>query len=201
MPEPRRIAAGPSARTARARRGAHAGGVRHQQAASPNLGDVFAAIGQRAKHVPYRNSKLTHLLAPCLGGDGKTLMLVNVAPEAEGAEESMHALQFAAKVNAVELGGGTRIPSQEKRHKRQRRKQQPRRGGARGGGQTREHVERSRQSVMPLPPGAWREHGRGETAGGTHRRGRRGEISPRKGHEEVNGWDGAARASRERARR
>ena len=70
------------------------------------LGDVFKAIGEGAKHVPYRNSKLTHLLAPCLGGDGKTLMLVNVAPEPESAEESMHSLQFAAKVNAVELGGG-----------------------------------------------------------------------------------------------
>ena len=75
------------------------------------LGDVFKAIGEGAKHVPYRNSKLTHLLAPCLGGDGKTLMLVNVAPEPESAEESMHSLQFAAKVNAVELGGGRRGPS------------------------------------------------------------------------------------------
>ena len=41
---------------------------------------AFKAIGEGAKHVPYRNSKLSHLLAPCLGGDGKTLMLVNVAP-------------------------------------------------------------------------------------------------------------------------
>ena len=85
------------------------------------LGDVFKAIGEGAKHVPYRNSKLTHLLAPCLGGDGKTLMLVNVAPEPESAEESMHSLQFAAKVNAVELGGEDAGQAQ-RRHDRARRR-------------------------------------------------------------------------------
>ena len=71
-----------------------------------SLGDVFMSISRGDKHIPYRNSKLTHLLAPCLGGDGKTLMMVNVAPEPESAEESMHSLKFAAQVNAVELGGG-----------------------------------------------------------------------------------------------
>ena len=68
------------------------------------LGDVFQSIGRGDKHVPYRNSKLTHLLAPCLGGDGKTLMFVNVAPEPESSEESLCSLRFAAQVNSVELG-------------------------------------------------------------------------------------------------
>ena len=31
-------------------------------------------------HVPFRNSKLTHLLSPSLGRDAKTLMLANVSP-------------------------------------------------------------------------------------------------------------------------
>ena len=111
------------------------------------LGDVFKAIGENAKHVPYRNSKLTHLLAPCLGGDGKTLMLVNVAPEPESAEESMHSLQFAAKVNAVELGGG------KSRAKRNVAMADPGAAAAVGAAKVDPNKSR-RQSVMPLPPGA-----------------------------------------------
>jgi kinesin family protein C1 len=69
-----------------------------------SLGDVFTAISARQSHIPFRNSKLTHLLAPCLSGDGKTLMFVNVSPEANDAEETLCSLRFASKVNACELG-------------------------------------------------------------------------------------------------
>ena len=121
-----------------------------------SLGDVFMAIGQGAKHIPYRNSKLTHLLAPCLGGDGKTLMLVNVAPEPESAEESMHSLKFAASVNAVELGGGKTAPSVTSPPCRRRAR---RRGGGERRGQRGEEPKVQRHAAPARRSRQARVHG------------------------------------------
>jgi len=68
------------------------------------LGDVMAALQKKEAHVPFRNSKLTHLLSDSLGGDSKTFMFVNINPAADSAPESLSSLTFAEKVRKVELG-------------------------------------------------------------------------------------------------
>ncbi|CAN6196612.1 unnamed protein product [Urochloa humidicola] len=68
------------------------------------LSDVIFSIAKKEEHVPFRNSKLTYLLQPCLGGDSKTLMFVNLSPEVSSTGESICSLRFAARVNSCEIG-------------------------------------------------------------------------------------------------
>lgn len=68
------------------------------------LGDVMEALDQKAKHVPYRNSKLTYLLQDSLGGNSRTMMIVTVCPTESTIEETMFTLGFASRVRNVSLG-------------------------------------------------------------------------------------------------
>merc|ERR1711957_45499 len=69
------------------------------------LADVFSAKAENRGHVPFRISKLTHLMEPCLSGPGKTLMFVNVGPEASNSHETLCSLRFAGQVSQCNTGG------------------------------------------------------------------------------------------------
>ncbi|KAK8663851.1 hypothetical protein V6N13_083656 [Hibiscus sabdariffa] len=68
------------------------------------LGDVVHALATKSCHIPYRNSKLTHLLQDSLGGDSKTLMFVQISPSERDLSETLSSLNFATRVRGVELG-------------------------------------------------------------------------------------------------
>lgn len=68
------------------------------------LGDVISALASKTAHIPYRNSKLTHMLQSSLGGDCKTLMFVQISPSATDMGETICSLNFASRVRGIESG-------------------------------------------------------------------------------------------------
>ncbi|KAL8117057.1 hypothetical protein AgCh_023298 [Apium graveolens] len=68
------------------------------------LGDVIFALASKTSHIPYRNSKLTHILQSSLGGDCKTLMFVQTSPSVADLGETICSLNFATRVRGVGTG-------------------------------------------------------------------------------------------------
>ena len=51
------------------------------------------------KHIPYRNSKLTHLLKTSLGGNSRTALIATISPASSNRTETKNTLRFALKVS------------------------------------------------------------------------------------------------------
>ncbi|KAI4290891.1 kinesin family member C1 [Pancytospora philotis] len=66
------------------------------------LGNVFMALRRGDSHVPFRDSKLTHLMQEYLTGRSRTVMIVNISPDS--ADESVRSLRLASKVAECRLG-------------------------------------------------------------------------------------------------
>ncbi|KAJ6344833.1 hypothetical protein OIU76_006380 [Salix suchowensis] len=86
-----------------------AGGVRLKEGKYINkslmiLGNVINKLSEGAKqrgHIPYRDSKLTRILQPALGGNAKTSIICTVAPEELHIEETKGTLQFASRAKRI----------------------------------------------------------------------------------------------------
>lgn len=72
------------------------------------LGNVMEALDRKAKHIPYRDSKLTALLQNALGGNSRTMMVVATCPMDNSFDETVHALQFATRVRRIQIGAAQR---------------------------------------------------------------------------------------------
>ena len=90
-----------------------ASGHRLKEAQSINkslsaLGNVICALGRAdgaAKgHVPFRDSKLTHLLSESLSGSSKVIMMLCISPTQVCGPETLCSLKFAQRCRATKLG-------------------------------------------------------------------------------------------------
>mmetsp|Transcript_40148 Transcript_40148/g.102763 ORF Transcript_40148/g.102763 Transcript_40148/m.102763 type:complete len:202 (-) Transcript_40148:68-673(-) len=68
------------------------------------LGDVLSALGTKAAHIPFRNSKLTYALQDSLCPGAKVLMLLALSPAPASVKESVNTLSFGMRMRSVELG-------------------------------------------------------------------------------------------------
>jgi len=67
-----------------------------------SLVNVIEMLSQGEKNrVPYRDHKLTLLMSNSLGGNSKTLMIVNLSPSESNAEESVSSLRYAARAKMI----------------------------------------------------------------------------------------------------
>lgn len=65
------------------------------------LGNVIVAMKKNDHHIPFRDSKLTHLMQDYLTGKSRTSMIVHINPE--NINESVCTLRFAVKVSECVL--------------------------------------------------------------------------------------------------
>ncbi|PZC85825.1 hypothetical protein B5X24_HaOG215187 [Helicoverpa armigera] len=67
------------------------------------LGYCIAQLsdGKKRGHIPYRDSKLTKLLADSLAGNGVTLMIACIAPTRSNLSETINTLRYAARAKKI----------------------------------------------------------------------------------------------------
>ncbi|GAB0198070.1 kinesin-like protein KIF12 [Grus japonensis] len=62
---------------------------------------LLAKPGGKRTHIPYRDSKLTRLLARSLGGSGITLMVACISPSSRCLSETLSTLHYASRARRV----------------------------------------------------------------------------------------------------
>ena len=74
-----------------------------------SLGRVIKSISEGDKHIPFRDSKLTHLLKESIGGNSKTCLICTLSRRSGFLEESIQSLKFAKRVKMIKNKAITNI--------------------------------------------------------------------------------------------
>ncbi|XP_026452460.1 kinesin-like protein KIN-14B [Papaver somniferum] len=88
--------------------GEHVTNLLHVTKSLSALGDVLSSLTSKKEMIPYENSRLTRLLEDSIGGSSKTLLIVNVCPNASSLPKTLSALTFSARARSAELSLGNR---------------------------------------------------------------------------------------------
>uniref|UniRef100_A0A7S1U4N2 Uncharacterized protein n=1 Tax=Phaeomonas parva TaxID=124430 RepID=A0A7S1U4N2_9STRA len=65
------------------------------------LGRCIGALFARNEHIPFRDSRLTRILADSLGGDSFTVMVLNATPVVSMVDETVATLTYASMVRGI----------------------------------------------------------------------------------------------------
>ncbi|KIL69768.1 hypothetical protein M378DRAFT_156997 [Amanita muscaria Koide BX008] len=66
------------------------------------LGMVINALTDaKAKHIPYRDSKLTRILQESLGGNSRTTLIINCSPSSYNDAETLSTLRFGIRAKSI----------------------------------------------------------------------------------------------------
>ncbi|VEL33638.1 unnamed protein product [Protopolystoma xenopodis] len=80
----------------------HSGNTATSNLTPTNL--LASTTAMRQLTPPYRESKLTHLLKPCLGGQAKCVLIITASGDPTNLDRSVKALEFGQKAMRIALG-------------------------------------------------------------------------------------------------
>ncbi|RZC64684.1 hypothetical protein C5167_008375, partial [Papaver somniferum] len=88
--------------------GEHVTDLLHVTKSLSALGDVLSSLTSKKEMIPDENFRLTRLLEDSIGGRSKTLLIVNVCPNASNLPKTLSSLTFYARARSAELSLGNR---------------------------------------------------------------------------------------------
>ena len=80
--------------------------VRQQEGANINksllnLGICINALASKSKFIPWRNSKLTHILKDCIGGNSRIVMISTISPSLFCVDETFNTLNYSNRAKNI----------------------------------------------------------------------------------------------------